>query len=226
MNIKIYGFISIACLIFSILWIVLLIYSIIQSGPTETFEQAYNIASQAGLLFYLTYINSVFITLSATILFTGIYFFCKSTDPQLSLIGLIFIPVYCVFCLFSYFSQISIVPRLLSNFNLIGSDSNSSILIGQMLQGWQDSAVWIINNFAYAILGIPSIVFGISLFKREGVARTSSVFLILSGLFSILGIIGIVSQNKLLGMSSAVGGVFFIISFAYLSIMFFRNPKI
>lgn len=226
MNIKFYGFVSLACLIFSIVWIVLLIYSIIQSGPTETLEQAYKLAGNAGFNFYLTYINAVFITITATILFTGIYFYCKSTDPQLALIGLIFIPVYCVFCLFSYFSQISILPRLLSHINIINKDSNTTVLVGQVLQGWQESAVWIINNLAYAVLGIPSIVFGISLYKRGGIARTTSIFLILSGLASIFGIVGIVSNNKLIGMSSAIGGVLFIISLVYLSLMFFRNPKI
>ena len=67
MNIKFYGFVSLACLIFSIVWIVLLIYSIIQSGPTETLEQAYKLAGNAGFNFYLTYINAVFITITATI---------------------------------------------------------------------------------------------------------------------------------------------------------------
>lgn len=225
MKTKMFGKVSLVCLIVSILWLVLMVLSMTRIGPIDTQEQAINSVTNPDWLFYLTYVNAVIITILATILFVGLYLYCKSSEPELSMIGLIFIPVYCMFNLFSYFSQIIIVPKVLSYQNVADNDVIFNIFLGQMVQGWQGSAVSVINNFAYAILGVPSIAFGVALLKKRKFAKVSGIFLILNAVACIIGIIGILAGNKIIGMGSAVGGVLFIIALVFLCFMFFKEDE-
>ena len=194
-------------------------------GPIDTQEQAINSVTNPDWLFYLTYINAVIITILLTILFVGLYLYCKPSEPEWSMIGLIFVPVYCMLNLFSYFSQITIVPKLLSYQNVADNDVVFNIFLGQMVQGWQGSAVSVINNFAYAILGVSSIAFGVVLLKKRKFAKVSGIFLILNAIACIIGIIGIVAGNKIIGMGSAVGGFLFIIALVFLCFMFFKEDE-
>lgn len=225
MKTKMFGMVSLFCLIVTILWLVFMVLSMTRIGPIDTLEQAINSVADPGWLFYLTYINAVIITISVTILFAGLYLYCKPTEPEWSMIGLIFVPVYCVFNLVSYFSQITIVPQMFSYQTMADYDNASKILLGLMVQGWQGSAVWVFNNFAYAILGISSIAFGLVLLKKNKFAKVSGVFLILNAIACIMGIIGIAAGNKIIGMGSAVGGVLFIIALVFLSLMFFKEVE-
>ena len=225
MKTKMFGKVSLVCLIFSILWLLLMVLSIARIGSIDTLEQAIYSVANPDWLFYLTYINAVIITILITILFVGLYLYCKPSEPEWSMIGLIFVPVYCVFNLFSYFSQITIVPKLLAYQTMADYDNASKILLGQMVQGWQGSAVSVINNFAYAILGVSSIAFGVVLLKKRKFAKVSGIFLILNAVACIIGIIGIVAGNKIIGMGSAVGGVLFIIALVFLCFMFFKEDE-
>ncbi len=225
MKTKMFGKISLVCLIVSILWLVLIVLSIARIGSIDTREQAINSVTNPDWLFYLTYINAVIITILATILFVGLYLYCKPSEPEWSMIGLIFVPVYCMLNLFSYFSQITIVPKLLSYQSVANNNVVFNIFLGQMVQGWQGSAVSVINNFAYAILGVSSIAFGTVLLKKRKFAKVSGIFLILNAVACIIGIIGIVAGNKIIGMGSAVGGVLFIIALVFLCLMFFKEDE-
>jgi len=225
MKTKMFGKVSLVCLIVSILWLVLMVLSIARIGSIDTQEQAINSVTNPDWLFYLTYVNAVIITILATILFVGLYLYCKPSEPEWSMIGLIFVPVYCMLNLFSYFSQITIVPKLLSYQNVADNDVVFNIFLGQMVQGWQGSAVSVINNFAYAILGVSSIAFGVVLLKKRKFAKVSGIFLILNAIACIIGIIGIVAGNKIIGMGSVVGGVFFIIALVFLCFMFFKEDE-
>ncbi len=225
MKTKMFGKVSLVCLIFSILWLLLMVLSIARIGSIDTLEQAIYSVANPDWLFYLTYINAVIITILITILFVGLYLYCKPSEPEWSMIGLIFVPVYCVFNLFSYFSQITIVPKLLAYQTMADYDNASKILLGQMVQGWQGSAVSVINNFAYAILGVSSIAFGVVLLKKRKFAKVSGIFLILNAVACIIGIIGIVAGNKIIGMGSAVGGGLFIIVLVFLCFMFFKEDE-
>lgn len=225
MKTKMFGMVSLFCLIVSILWLVLMVLSMIRVGPIDTLEQAIHSVTNPGFLFYLSYMNAVIITISVTILFVGLYLYCKPSEPELSMVGFIFVPVYCVFNLFSYFSQITIVPRLLSYQTMADNNNVFKIFLGQMIQGWQGSAIAVFNNFAYAILGVSSIAFGLALLKKGKFAKVSGVFLILNAIACVVGIMGIVAGNKIIGMGSAVGGVLFIIALVFLCFMFFKEDE-
>ena len=224
MNRKFFGIVSILDLIFTILWLILMIACMRITGPINSLETAIKSITDIGFIFNLTYINAIILTILTIILFSGLYLYCKSSEPKLSIIGIIFIPIYGVFNLFSYFSQIAIVPKLSVSLDLSQNRMNE-VFLGLMVQGWQDSAIAAINNFAYAILGISSIAFGMILVKKNKIAKIAGIFLILNAIACIFGVIGIVVGNQLIGMGSAVGGVLFIVALVLLSLMFFKESK-
>jgi hypothetical protein len=85
----------------------------------------------------------------------------------------------------------------------------STLFLSQMLQQWPGSVVSIVNNLAYAVLGISSIIFGLILYRRIPSLRLTGALLTLSGLASIVGMAGIVLRSALLENGSLVGGVSF-----------------
>ena len=224
MRVKLFGVVTLLTLFFTVLWIVFMGIDLDSTGLLESLEQAVDYGTHPGVLFYLTYINAVIFTILATMLFAGLYLELKSSNPELSIIGIIFVPIYAIFNLFSYFSQISILPILTSNQTMLDNDVYK-IITGFMVQAWPGSGIAVFNNLAYALLGIPSIAFGLILIKKRRYAKISGLFLIASAITSIIGIVGIVMQNKVIGMGSAAGGVLFIFALIFLSLMFFKEYK-
>ena len=171
----------------------------------ETSEQALASVADLDLLHYLTYANATLITITATLLFAGLYVYCRPQQAVWSVMGLAFVPAYTVLNLFAYLSQITIVPRL------VDLQPGSSLLLAQMVQSWPGSAVNVLNNLGYAVLGISSLIFGLLLFQRDRAMRLSGGLLAFSGAASLAGMVGIVLQNELLSLGSLVsGGLFFL----------------
>ncbi|MGD2041808.1 MAG: hypothetical protein PVH11_13355 [Anaerolineae bacterium] len=202
---RVLGTMALVGAIVTAIWLVLLIYGVATQGPVETSEQALASVADLDLLHYLTYANATLITITATLLFAGLYVYCRPQEAVWSAMGLAFVPAYTVLNLFAYLSQITIVPRL------VDLQPGSSLLLAQMVQSWPGSAVNVLNNLGYAILGIPSLIFGLLLFQRDRRMRLPGGLLALSGAASLAGMVGIVLQNELLSLGSLVsGGLFFL----------------
>lgn len=225
MKTKLFSTVSLLCIIFLVLWVVFMVLSTSKIGPIDTLEQAVNSVANPGLEFYLTYINAVIFTILVTALFACLYLYCKPEEPEWALIGLIFVPVYSTFNLFSYFSQISIIPKLISHQSIESYKFISNILVGQMVQGWSGSSVAVINSFAYALLGIPSIIFGVVLLRKGYFAKASGVLLILNAVACIIGVIGITTGNKIIGSGSLIGGVIFLFAVIFIWLMLKKEGK-
>jgi len=220
MKIKNFKVIALLCLVFTSLWVVFMVWHGVETGPVETLEKAIDTAANPGWLFYANYLNAVIFTLLCTAVFAGLYVVCKSVDPVLALLGIVFIPVYSVLNLFCYFSQVSIVPTLLSGADPAANPEMLKTLVGQLIQIWEGSLVSFLNGFAYAILGIPSITFGIVLLKMGRYAKISGILLILNATACILGIAGYVMKSSILSMGTVVGGLLFLFSLIFLTLMF------
>jgi len=223
MKAKTLGAMSLTCLALTILWLVLYIYSVASAGPLETLDQALASVARPDALFYLTYANATLVTLSATMLFAGLYVYCRPTAPGWSAMGGVFVPVYCVLNLFAYLSQITIVPRLLVFQRTAEYQAASSLLLGQMIQQWPGSAVNVLNNLAYAILGIPSIIFGMALSRHGSSTRLPGILLALSGVACIIGMTGVVLGSRLLAQGSIIGGALFLLALIPPSLTFLRE---
>jgi hypothetical protein len=213
------GTLSLICLMVTVIWLVLLIYGVATQGTVETADQALASVANLDLLHYLTYANATLITLSATMLFAGLYVLCKTEAPLWASIGAAFVPIYGLLNLFAYLSQITIVPRL------VVLQPASDLLLAQMVQGWSGSAVNVVNNLGYAVLGIPSILFGVLLGKRGALLRLAGILLALSGVASIIGMAGIVAQSAVLGLGSLAGGVVFLAALIPLSVALLREAE-
>ncbi len=201
---------ALVCLVFTVLWMVLMILSISNTGPVRTLEQAINSAANAGILFRITYINAVFVTVTAAVFFICLYCRCKPLNDHWSFAGLIFVPVYCVLNLLVYFSQIAVVPRLVALMESSGYPEVYQAMLGQFVQSWSGSAISAVNQLAYAVLGIPSIIFGMLLVRDRKVSVPGGWLLILNGLSCITGVIGTAVGSETLAMGSVAGGALFL----------------
>jgi len=211
------GTIALICLIVTAVWVLLLIYLASTQGSPETAAQAVAYAANLDILFYLTYGNAAVITLSATTLFAGLYIVLRDDAPLWAAMGVAFLPVYSLLTLFSYVSQITLVPRL------VALQPESDVLLAQMVQAWSGSAVNVLNNLGYAVLGIPSIVFGVLLATRDISLRLAGILLALSGIASLVGMGGIVVQNAVLSGGSVAGGLLFLAALIPLSVVLLRE---
>jgi hypothetical protein len=214
---RLLGVLSLICLIVTVIWLALFIYETATQGPVGTFEQALASVAELDVLRYLTYANATLITVSATMLFAGIDVLCKKDAPFWSAMAVAFIPIYGLLNLFAYMSQITIVPRL------VELRPASDALLAQMVQAWPGSAVNVANNLGYAVLGIPSIVYGILLARRATLLRAGGTLLALSGVASIAGLIGIVAGSAALSTGSIASGALFLVALILLSVAWLRK---
>jgi len=205
-------FSALLCLIFTSIWLILMIISAAKTGPINSFEQAIVSVMNAGNFFQLNYINAVLITIATTIFLVCLYDYCKSLNAQWSLIGFVFVPIYSIMNMFVYFSQITIIPRLLTLMKISANPDIYTAILGQFVQGWSGSAIAVTNQLAYAILGIPSIIFGGLLIKDKRVSTLGGWLLALNGVSCIIGIIGTVANSEILAVGSVIGGALFLFS--------------
>jgi hypothetical protein len=217
MKTKQLGNLSLICLVVTVLWLVFLIIGMAGAGPLGTFEQVLAYAGRAGVIFYLTYINAALITVSAVMLFAGLYLYYKSTAPAMASLGVIFVPIYGTMNMVVYLSQITVVPRLLQLYAMPEYQEFAQFFLRQSIQQWPDSTISVINIMAYAVLGVPSILFGILMLRSGAVLRLGGIFLLLSGIAGIVGFVGIAAQSIWLGNSSLVGGILFLAALVCMS---------
>jgi hypothetical protein len=181
MKTRLLGSVSLLTLTLTLLWLVPFIAATASDGPVETVEQALANAAKLDALFYLTYLNATLLTLAATALYTGLYRYCKPLSPDWAAYGVIFVPVYCAFNLVAYLSQVTVVPLLVALQHRPEHQAAADVVLRLLIQQWPGSAVGVFNNLAYALLGIPSIIFGILLRKGSMSLRLAGMLLALNG---------------------------------------------
>lgn len=214
---------SLVTLIVTLLWVVLLIASMTSAGPVETLEQALAFAARGGALYTLTYINAALITLFATALFAGLYGFLRTAIPTGAHVAIAFLPAYAAMNLFVYLSQVSVVPRLLALQSHSQYGPAAGLLAAQMIQLWPGSLAAFVNGLAYAILGIPSLIFGVALMRVGSGMTLAGLLLVLSGAASIIGLIGLMAASPLLRLGSVAGGGLFLLALFPLTLELYRE---
>ncbi len=215
-------YLSITLSLLTISWIVFMALSMSNYAPLiDNMEDALEFVRNPGALFYINYINVIILTLVNTLFFALLYLYFKEEYPILSIAGIIFVPIYSAYNLFAYTSQISIVQSIQSIYSNPEYVDQIQVLLSQLVQAWNKSSIAFINNYAYAILGIPSIAFGIAFLNKSSISKLTGWFLIINGVACIIGIIGIISMNKTLSLGSVIGGVFFLLFLFFSSITFY-----
>jgi hypothetical protein len=219
------GWISLVTLISVTLWLILMIWDTATAGPLDTFEQTLAHASQQSWVFTLTYLNAAVFTIAAMALMAGLYVYCRPIAPEWSRIALVFVPVYGTFNLFNYLSQITLVPTLVEATSNPEFAATARLLLKLSIQLWPSSTVGFFNSMAYAILGIPSIIFGWAMFRGNRALRVTGWLLALSGIASLLWIIGYLVGSALLSMGTIIGGVIFWLALFPLTFVFLRDQN-
>jgi len=154
----------------------------------------------------------------------ALYLYCRPYLTEwLALTGLIFTPVYCTLNLFAYLSQITAVPLLVTLHKSAAYKAIAEVALALMIQQWPGSAIAFFNSLGYAILGIPSIIFGLALRGQGKFLNLAGILLALNGVSSILGAIGVVFHISLLNSGVLIGGVLFFLCLFPLSWGFIKN---
>jgi hypothetical protein len=196
-------------------------------GEVSTFEGALAFAQEQHPFFYtFTYVNAVLFSILNTMVFAGLYALLKSENPLWSGIALAFLPVYAILAIFSYLSQLVIVTRLI---DLIGDPelgSASILMLHNMLQMYPKSALGYFDQFSYFILGIPSLIFGLLLYRHQQPLRLAGILLSLSGITCLLIGPGVMLDiPALISSPSMIGGVLSILAFIPLCIGLLRGES-
>jgi len=224
MKTKWLGWIAFVTLISVTLWGILLIWVMATAGPLESFSQVLAYVQKGDWKFTFTYLNAGIFTTCATALMGGLYVYCRCTLPKWSVVGLVFVPIYSTLNMFVYLSQITLVPALLQ----VTSDpviaDTGLLLLQQSLQLLPGSTIGFFNGLAYALLGIPSIIFGWALSRGDNhPLRISGWLLLLNGIACILGIFGTSIGSGILSTGTVLGGAIFWLSLFPMTYAFLRS---
>jgi hypothetical protein len=194
-------------------------------GGISTYEGALAFARERHPFYYtFNYANAVLFSLLNTMVFAGLYAYLKRNTPLWAAIGLAFIPIYTILALFSYLSQLVIVPQLVNLLESPELQPAATALLYNLLQIYPESTLGYFDQFSYFILGIPSLIFGLALYRGGAPFRVAGVLLALSGAACLLIGPGVMfGLPALIAGPSMVGGVLSIAAFVPLCIGLLRG---
>lgn len=223
---KLVAFLALACLVLTALWVGLLIADMASAGPMETFEQVAAHASRLHGLFYATYLNAALLTLAAVAFFAALHAWLKPPASDWTVIGLVFVPLYGALNLVAYLSQVTLVPALLTLRLDPQTTAAADVLLRLSLPAWSGSTIAFFNGLAYGILGIPSILYGLLLWRRSGALLWGGLLLALNGAACILGVIGSLTGSALLSQGVMIGGFLFLAAMFPLAWGFWKDDNL
>jgi len=210
---------SIILVVQTVIWLVFTGISMSQVESSWTSVDYVNWASNPDVFFMGNYINATLLTITAIMLFAFLYDYLKNKYESYALLGFVFIPIYGVINILCYSIQISVVPLIAIN----SLDSPDKIYIAShFIQANSSSFIGHMNGLAYAILGIPSIIYGVLMFKD--LKKISGIILSLNGVLCIIGIIGYTLKNSILASGIMIGGIVFMGGLIAMAIEF-RNKN-
>jgi hypothetical protein len=206
---------SLILLFQTVIWLVFTGFSMSQVESSWTYNDYVSWAANPDIFFIGNYINATLLTITAVALYAFLYGFLKNKYENYAMLGLVFIPIYGVLNIVCYSIQISIVPLIASN----SLDSPDKIYFAsQFIQAYSKSIIGFMNGMAYAILGIPSIIYGILMYKEF--KKLSGVLILLNGISCIIGIIGYIVNNSILATGIMIGGILFLGALAAMAFEF------
>jgi hypothetical protein len=225
MKSKTTGILALIVTIATYIWVTGVLLDVILNGSVDTFEHAIAYVSNPNILFYVNYMNVSLLTIFTSMLFASIYEYFKKSLYIWATIGILFVPIYCTLNLIAYLSQITIVPRVLELADTVEYQTSAQLLAGLLVQNWDGSAISVINLLAYALLGIPSIIYGSALLMVDRIGSIAGSLLVLSGAASILAFVGVILQNSTLASMTLVSGFIYAVALIFITIFFLKLPN-
>lgn len=216
------GILAAAVALSTFAWAIIMVVSESGSPQVDSLEDKIDlIRSQSGL-YTACYLNAALLTLFTVLFMSAIYASSQERDYLWSTIAFAFVPIYGLANLVAYLSQVFLVPTLLQLYEDPASQATAKILLKLAIHTWPGSAIEALNGMAYAVLGIPSIVFSLIFMRTPRLLQIGGFLLALSGVMSIVAFIGLLTSIGYLTLLSVAGGVVFLISLFPISIHFLK----
>jgi hypothetical protein len=219
------GILTLLVALTTMLWVALVIMIEMQKGPAQTLAAEIAFIESHWGLFNLNYVNAGLITLFTVAMLAGYVHYCWDNDRLWALIAMVFLPLYGLADLVAYLSQVFVVPSLLAAYHQPSSAAFAEILLALTLHTWPGSVVGFINALAYAALGIPSLILGVLLFRKARRLRPGGMLLAVSGVLSIVALIGVGVGSALLSSLVMLSGFLFLIALVPLAIFFLKTDQ-
>jgi hypothetical protein len=218
----------------TVVWLILLLSAELSAPSINTLDGQVTVIENRPTLFAVTYVNAVLLTLACVAMLAGYtaYFF---EDSQLwSAVAAMFVPIYGLINIVVYMSQVLVVPQLVALYRTSPTAMIGETWLRLALHTWPSSATGFANVLAYAILAIPSIIFGLLLTRRSWASavprrplacRLGGLLLAISGLLSILALAGIITGETILSLMSPASGFVFLLGLLFISAHFLSLPS-
>jgi len=138
-------------------------------------------------LHFMINFGAVLLTLSLTILFAGLYLYCKD-ESEWSFIGLLFVPAYTLLNVSAYLSQITVLPLIYHRTFVadIYTSNAAQLLLDYVAIRVPQSVTNFMYNLGYAFLGASCIIFGRILYGMEDSKRDHGALLATGGVASLI----------------------------------------
>ncbi|NIS79693.1 MAG: hypothetical protein GTO14_05680 [Anaerolineales bacterium] len=209
MKTKKIGILALIAALITFIWGVQKVIGELANPPAETLAGRIAAIEGGFGVFSLNYALAALLTIACGMTLAAFSFYTRSRYPLWSTIAMTFIPVYMLANLFAYLSQVFVLPRLLELHHQPSTAALAEGLIRMSIHTWTGSAIEFINQLAYAVLGIPSIILAAQLFRMASSLRFGALCLALSGMLSILAFFGIAFQySEAIGLSMVSGGIY------------------
>jgi len=205
------------------IWMTLIILRQLSLPPVETLaDQVAAIESQYGL-FVINYVDAALITLFSVAMFASFYVYFHRQAPVWAAIALAFVPMYGLTNMLVYLSQVFVVPGLLVQYHNPQTAATAGMLLEQFIHEWPGSAAAFANGLAYAMLGIPSLIVGILLSHQLKVGiRMGGILMVLSGILSILALIGMGFNSPILMSMILISGFVYMVALVFVAVNLMR----
>ena len=209
---KTIGWITLVLIITHLLWIALMGLSQASSPEVTSIQEKIQAIENQKSLYIVNYLNAALLTLITVFFMSAIFAYFRQTNSFWPMIAFAFIPIYGLANLISYLSQISVIPSLITLFRENETQTITLVLLKLTIHTWPGSAIQTLNALAYAILGIPFIIFPLIWFRHSKLLMISGVLLATSGVLSIIAFIGLVAGIGFLTPLSIISGIAFVTS--------------
>jgi hypothetical protein len=194
-------------LVLTSIWLVFTYFSMSQVQGDWTSEDFLRWVANPDGFFLGNYINATLLTLVAVWFFHTVFSYLDFELETYKKTCFSFVIVYGVLNVFCYGSQVFLIPALARKALAAAEDFDKT---ANLIQAYSPSLVAFANGLAYAILGIPSLLAGLSFYGAN--KKVSGVLLVTNGVLCLIGLLGFIVKNRLLMMGTMLGGIAFLFS--------------
>ena len=191
----------------TIVWLVLTSFSMAQVQSAWTSVDFIKWVAHPDGFFLGNYLNATLLTLVAVWFFHTVFSYLDFEFGTYKKTCFTFVLVYGILNVLCYGSQIFLIPALARE-ALASAEGFEAV--ANYIHAYPPSLVAFANGLAYAILGIPSLLAGLSFYGAN--KKISGILLVSNGVLCLIGLLGFIARNRLLMMGTMLGGIAFLFS--------------